>query len=214
MQPEPISRYRNQQDLQAGLEWLAARDTELAAAYQTYGVPDLRKKQDGFAGLVRLLISQQVSTAAAAAIQARFEAHLPKCQPQDLLASPPEALAACGISRPKQRYLRLLAEALVAGDLKPNALRRAPDQQVYEQLTALTGIGPWTAQCYLLFSLCRSDVFPAGDLALQEAYKMLYRQNQRPSAALLEALAARWQPHRGAAARLLWAYYNGEKGLG
>jgi DNA-3-methyladenine glycosylase II len=207
-----MQAYKSKADLQSAVEWLAARDDRLAHAYDKHGLPPLRKRADGFDGLCRLLISQQVSTAAASAIQARFDALLPDKSPAQLLAVPDEALAACGVSRPKQRYLRGLARAIVEDGLNLTALRRAKDDRVFDTLVALTGIGPWTADCYLLFCLGRPDRFPAGDLALQQAYKMLYRRNTRPDAAELAALAQVWQPHRAAAARLLWTYYNGELG--
>ncbi len=211
MQSEPIRIYKNKADLRRAVEWLAGRDKRLAHTYERHGLPDLRARPDGFSGLVRLLISQQVSTAAAAAIQAKFDQQVPSAEPHAILSLSAEELAACGISRPKQRYLRILAEALESGDLDLKALHRADNTEIYNALTALTGIGPWTAECYLLFSLRRRDVFPAGDLALQQAYKMLYRKRQRPDAKQLAKLAKIWSPHRGAAARLLWHYYNGER---
>ena len=202
--------YQSQKQLTAALQVLTQKDNKLAAAFAEYGTPDLRKMPDGFAGLARLLISQQVSTAAAAAIQARFEAVIGEVTPIAYLALEEDAVAACGISAPKRKYLRGVAEAAVNDGLDFADLRKADSETVYNTLTALKGIGPWTAQCYLLFSLRRADMFPAGDLALQEAVKMLYRQKTRPSAEKLTEFAERWRPHRGAAARLLWLYYNGQ----
>ena len=202
--------YKNKSDLRQSVEWLAKRDKKLAQIYAAHGLPDLRVRVAGFAGLVRLLISQQVSTAAARAIQTKFDNHVQAAHPHNVLAMSGEDFAACGISRPKQRYLLGLAEAVASGALDLAALRRADDDEIYRALTALTGIGPWTASCYLLFSLRRCDAFPAGDLALQAAYKLLYRKKQRPDAKQLERLAKKWSPHRGAAARLLWLYYNAE----
>lgn len=205
-----MQRYQNQKQLTAALQILAQKDPKLSAAFAEYGTPPLRKRPDGFDGLARLLISQQVSTAAAAAIQAKFEAAIGEATPMAYLAMDDDDIAACGISRPKRLYLRGLAEAVVHDGLDLPALRKADSEDVYRTLVALKGIGPWTAQCYLLFCLRRADMFPAGDLALQEAVKMLYRKKQRPSADELAAFAKRWTPHRGAAARLLWTYYNGE----
>ena len=104
-----------------------------------------------------------------------------------------------------------LAEAVVSDGLDLPALRRADNASVYETLVSLKGIGPWTAECYLLFCLSRADIFPSGDLALQHAVRLLYGLNERPDAAALTDFAMRWQGHRGAAARLLWLYYNGEQ---
>jgi DNA-3-methyladenine glycosylase II len=210
-----MQTYKTQKQLQAALETLSASDKKLAAAFQEYGTPPMRPLAEGFIGLTRILISQQVSTAAAATIQARFEALLDEDDeahaPHVLLALPEEDVRACGISRAKQSYMRHLAEAVVSGALNVAALRKADNQTVYDQLTAIKGIGPWTAQCYLLFSLRRADMFPAGDLALQQAVRIMYGMEARPEAAELTAFAARWAPHRGAAARLLWTYYNGEQ---
>lgn len=205
-----MQTYSTEKQLTAALRLLAAEDAPLAAAFAAYGTPPLRKAPDGFAGLARLLISQQVSTAAAAAIQARFEAAIGEVSAAGLQQLSDDELAACGISAPKRRYLRGLAAAVQTGALDLPGLKKADNDTVYKALTALTGIGPWTAECYLLFSLRRADMFPAGDLALQQAVKRLYRLNERPSAKALAAFARRWSPHRGAAARLLWTYYNGE----
>ena len=203
--------YKTREDITEALEHLSAHDDILAGAFKTYATPPMRESPDGFHGLVRLLISQQVSTAAAASIQAKFNAAMGDMQPENLLALSDAELGACGISRPKQRYMRLLAEAIVSDGLDLAALRDAEDGVVYDTLIQLTGIGPWTAQCYLLFALRRADMFPAGDLALQQAVRLLYGLDERPDAQALAEFALRWQPHRGAAARLLWTYYNGEQ---
>jgi DNA-3-methyladenine glycosylase II len=206
--------YKTEADLTDALRQLSAQDAPLAAAFQKYGTPPLRAAIDGCKGLVRLLISQQVSTSAAAAIQARFDALMGEADeaglPVALLAVSDDALGACGISRPKQRYMRLLAEAIVSDGLDLEALRDADNETVYQRLTALKGIGPWTAQCYLLFSLRRADMFPAGDLALQHGIRIMYGLDEKPSAEEAADFSVRWQPHRGAAARLIWAFYNGE----
>ena len=171
----------------------------------------MRRQPSGFAGLVRILIGQQVSVAAANAIQGRVDALLPETTPQAWLALDDAALAACGVSAPKRRYLSGLAETVVEKRLVFAALHRAENEAAHEMLTALTGIGPWTADCYLLFNMRRADCFPAGDLALQEGYRLLYRKNTRPDAAQLTALAQDWSPLRGAAARLLWVYYGQQR---
>ena len=206
-----MQTYKTKKHLQAALELLAHNDKQLAAAYGEYGIPPMRARPDGFEGLARLLISQQVSTAAASAIQARFDAAIGDINAVNLLAMGDDDLAACGISRPKQRYLRGLAEAVVSDGLDLPALRRADNATVYDTLITLKGIGPWTAECYLLFSLRRADIFPSGDLALQHAVRLLYGFDERPDANELAGFATRWDGHRGAAARLLWLYYNGEQ---
>lgn len=206
-----ILTYKSKADLEKALRILAARDGVLKTAYQKYGVPPMRRSKTGFQGLARLLISQQVSTAAARAIQARFDETLKDVTPQNFLLQSDAKIAKCGISTPKRRYLRALAQTILAGDLKFTSLHRQEDAIVHAQLTALIGIGAWTADCYLLFCLQRTNVFPSGDLALQAGYQMLYAKRTRPDAAQLMRYAQVWHPHRGAAARLLWLYYNGEK---
>jgi len=206
-----MQSYKTKKQLQAALNQLAENDKPLARAYGEYGVPPLHARPDGFEGLARLLISQQVSTAAASAIQARFDAVIGESNAVNLLAMNDDALATCGISGPKRRYLRGLAEAVVSDELDLPALRRADNETIYNKLVKLTGIGPWTAECYLLFSLRRADIFPSGDLALQHAVRLLYGLDARPDARALADFATSWSGHRSAAARLLWVYYNGEQ---
>ena len=205
-----MQTYKNQQDLTDALTALAKDDKPLAAAFDKYGTPPLRKRVGGFAGLAQILVSQQVSTAAAATIFGRFQEAMGELTPENLLALDGATLSAVGISRPKQRYLRILAEQVHSGALNFNKLNRADNQTVYDTLVAITGIGPWTAECYLLFVLRRADMFPAGDLALQHGVRLMYGMDAKPSADALAGFAERWQPYRGAAARLLWSYYNGE----
>ena len=202
--------YKNQKDLTTALTYLSAKDENLAVAFHKYGTPPLREKTRGFAGLAQILISQQVSTAAAASIFSRFEAAMGGLEPENLLALDEATLSGCGLSRPKQRYLRILSETVMSGALDFKKLDRADNETIYDTLVAITGIGPWTAQCYLLFALRRADMFPAGDLALQHGVRMMYGMDYKPSAEALADFAQRWQPYRGAAARLLWSYYNGE----
>ena len=206
-----MKKFNTNTDLDYACRQLAAQDARLAHVYETYGAPPMRRQPSGFAGLVRILIGQQVSVAAANAIQGRVDALLPETTPQAWLALDDAALAACGVSAPKRRYLSGLAEAVVEKRLVFAALHRAENDAAHEMLTALTGIGPWTADCYLLFNMRRADCFPAGDLALQEGYRLLYRKNTRPDAAQLTVLAQDWSPLRGAAARLLWVYYGQQR---
>lgn len=206
-----MKKFKTQADLDYACRQLAAQDAQLAHVYETYGAPPMRQQPTGFEGLVRILIAQQVSTAAASAIQKRVDDKLPTMTPENWLALDDDALAACGVSRPKRRYLAGLATAVLEGRLQFARLHRADNAAAHEMLTALLGIGPWTADCYLLFNLLRADCFPAGDLALQEGYRMLYRKNTRPDAAQLTKLAEDWSPFRGAAARLLWVYYGQQR---
>ena len=163
----------------------------------------LRRRPDGFGALVDAVISQQVSVASAAAINGRMLA-AGLTHPAALVLATEETLRAAGLSRQKIRYLR----ALAASDLDYAALRDAPDAEVIARLVALPGIGPWTAEIYAMFSLGRADVFAPGDLALQEAARLLFGLSERPSAAELRSMAEAWSPWRAVAARALWAYYR------
>ncbi|MEE2474355.1 DNA-3-methyladenine glycosylase 2 family protein, partial [Pseudomonas aeruginosa] len=121
-----------------------------------------------------------------------------------LAAADDEALRACGLSAPKMRTLRAGAQAIVAGELDLDALAGASAEEAHAALTSIKGVGPWTADIYLLFCLGHPDAFPAGDLALQEAARIAFRMRKRPDARKLEALARKWRPWRAVAARLLW----------
>lgn len=163
----------------------------------------LRRRPDGFAALVDAIVSQQVSVASAAAIHGRMVA-AGLTDPAALALATDEALRAAGLSRQKIRYLRALAMA----DLDYEALRAAPDAEVIARLVALPGIGPWTAEIYAMFSLGRADVFAPGDLALQEAARLLFDLPARPGPAEFRRMAEAWSPWRAVAARALWAYYR------
>ena len=186
-----------------GAAWLAEREPRFAMALTETGPLPLRRKPDGFAELVSAIVSQQVSVASANAIYARVvEAGLTR--PEAVRAATEDALRACGLSRPKMRYLRALAEA----DIDYAALRLAPTDQVIATLTGVTGIGVWTAEIYAMFSLGRADVFAPGDLALQEAARVLFDLPDRPKPAAFRAMAEDWAPWRSVAARILWSYYR------
>ena len=186
-----------------GAAWLATRDARLAAALAATGPLPLRRRPDGFAALFDAIVSQQVSVASANAIWARLQAAgLTEAAP--VAAASDEALRACGLSRQKIRYGRALALA----DLDYAALRHAPDDQVIATLVEVPGIGRWTAEIYAMFSLGRADVFAPGDLALQEAARLVYGLDTRPTERALRDMAADWSPWRGVAARLFWAYYR------
>ena len=197
----------NQADVDEGAEWLSAACPHLAAAYAQTGSLPLRRRPDGFAQLLSAIVSQQVSTASAAAIWARMDTAGLVTEAQVRSASD-EALRAIGLSRQKARYAKALADASIDYD----ALRNLPDEEVIKTLTAVTGIGVWTAEIYAMFSLGRADVFAPGDLALQEAARMIYGRDTRPKEAELRRMAAAWSPWRSVAARLFFTYYRQAKG--
>lgn len=194
---------RTDADVAEGAAWLAARDPRLAAALKATGPLPLRRKPDGFAELLSAIVSQQVSTASARALWSRLE----DAQVTDVravLARSPEELRALGLSRQKARY----AHALAAAGIDFDALRDAPDAEVIRVLTAVTGIGVWTAEIYAMFSLGRADVFAPGDLALQEAARLIFDLPERPKERALRTLSEDWSPWRSVAARLFFAYYR------
>ena len=189
-----------------GVEWLCAADPAMARAYALTGPLPLRRKPDGFAQLLNAIVSQQVSVASANAIWSRLEA-AGMLTPGAVQTTAEDDLRALGLSRQKARYAKALADA----GIDFAALRDAPNDQVIAALTAVTGIGVWTAEIYAMFSLGRADVFAPGDLALQEAARILYDLPERPREKALRGMAERWSPWRSVAARMLWAYYRLEK---
>ena len=186
-----------------GAQWLAASDPRFAKALEMTGTLPLRRRPDGFAQLLSAIVSQQVSVAAASAIWGRLrDARL--TGPRKIQGASDEALRAAGLSRQKIRYARALSEARI----NYAALRDAPSDAVIATLTEVPGIGVWTAEIYAMFSLGRADVFAPGDLALQEAARILFELPERPSERALRQMAEDWSPWRAVAARLLWAYYK------
>ncbi|WP_158964771.1 DNA-3-methyladenine glycosylase family protein [Chachezhania sediminis] len=186
-----------------GAAWLATREPRFAAALEQVGTLPLRRKPDGFAELLSAIVSQQVSTASAAAIWGRVQA-AGLASPAGIRAATEDDLRAVGLSRPKMRYARALAEA----GIDYAALRILPTEEVIATLVAVPGIGVWTAEIYAMFSLGRADVFAPGDLALQEAARALFDLDERPKERAFRAMAEDWSPWRSVAARTLWAYYR------
>ncbi len=186
-----------------GAAHLASFEPRFATALAQTGPLPLRLKNDGFEALLSAIVSQQVSVAAAAAIWKKMQsARL--TGPRKVMWASEEDLRACGLSRQKIRYAR----ALAAARIDYRGLRAAPHAQVVETLTAVPGIGVWTAEIYSMFSLGRADVFAPGDLALQEAVRMLWDMEDRPKERALRQMAEGWSPWRSVAARLLWAYFR------
>ena len=188
---------------------LLALDPEIVGKLIEVGGPTpLRLQEPGFAGMARIIVAQQVSTASANAIFKRVETILAPLSAQTILQADDEKLRACGLSMPKMRGLRALAQAVANDGLDLLALGALAAEDAHRALVAVKGVGPWTADIYLLFSLGHPDAFPAGDLALQEAAKIVLGLEKRPDARRLEEIADRWRPLRGIAARMLWAYYR------
>lgn len=196
----------SQSCISEGAGWLCQTEPRFAVAMEL--VPDLplRLKPDGFAALLGAIVSQQVSVASANAIWARLEA-AGMVTPAAVAAITDDDLRALGLSRPKARY----AKALAAADIDYAALRDLPSDAVIGRLTSVTGIGVWTAEIYTMFSLGRADVFAPGDLALQEAAKLIFDLPDRPKEAVLRQMSVAWSPWRSVAARIMWAYYKEHK---
>jgi DNA-3-methyladenine glycosylase II len=186
-----------------GAAWLASREPRFAHALSLTGPPPLRRRDDGFGALVDAIVGQQVSVASAAAIRGRLAA-AGLDAPAPILAATDEALRACGLSRQKARYLR----ALSAAGIDWPALRATPHDAVVATLTAVPGVGTWTAEMYAMFALGRADTFAPGDLALQESARLLFDLAERPKPRAFAAMAEHWSPWRAVAARILWAYYR------
>ena len=192
------------QDIALAVEQLAI--SEFTAIYFS-GIPiPLRRKPKGFITLFQAIIGQQVSVASAAAIWTRVEQAGLTAQ-SDVARATPEHLAQLGLSRLKICYAHALAESLLDYD----GLANLPDEAVLSALTQITGIGRWTAEVYALHALGRADVFPHGDLALQEATRLVFNLPDRPGEKMMRDLAQAWSPWRSVAARLLWAYYKDHK---
>ncbi|WP_417519202.1 DNA-3-methyladenine glycosylase family protein [Minwuia sp.] len=205
---QPAFKSGESPELHASLEALFRADPDLRRARQVCGALPDRRRPGGFEALTMLIIEQQVSVASARAIWARLISGIQPFSPENVLAHDQETLRGFGLSKPKARYCHCLAEAVVSGPLRLDALETMPDDQVMAALTAVTGIGRWTAEVYLLFALNRPDVFPAGDIALQAAAQDVKGLKARPTEQQLVDLAERWRPHRGVAAQLLWRYYG------
>jgi DNA-3-methyladenine glycosylase II len=204
-------RFETQADLETAIAAVVAQDARLAPVLAAAGSPALRRRPAGFPGLAAIITGQQVSTASAAAIWGRLAAYYDPFEAGRIVRTRPATLARLGLSQPKIKTLKALAAAVIGGfDLE--ALVDRPADEAHGMLTALHGIGPWTADLYLLFCLGHADAFPAGDLALQEASRLVFALPARPSARDLGVLADAWRPWRGAAAHLLWAYYRVAKG--
>jgi DNA-3-methyladenine glycosylase II len=194
--------------LERGARALARRDPILRRIMRQGATPPLRKREPGVEGLARIIVSQQLSTASAAAIWARLEARFPGMAPHEIAAASDDELRAPGLSVAKIRTLRAIAAAIEDKSLPIGRLHDMPAEDAHALLTAVKGIGPWTADIYLLFCLGHPDAFPARDLALQEAARLAYGLDERPKEKEFLALAEQWRPWRGVAAKVLWAHYR------
>jgi len=191
---------------------LTRAEPRFAHIVKRYGPPPLWPRDPGFQTLVLLMLEQQVSLAQGRAMYARIANATGTVTPASVARLGESGLRALGVTRQKSAYLASLASRIERSDFDLDALATLSDADADAALDALHGVGPWTAQCYLLFALRRSDVFPAADLALLEAVRQLWRLRERPTPVALSRRAQAWRPHRAVAARLLWHHYLSERG--
>lgn len=193
--------------MRAAVAALAKQCRIMSRIAQRVGAPRLRDFPPGFKGLAKIVVGQQLSAQSAAAIWGRLDAAIVPLDAETVLARNDDQLRAHGLSSGKIKTLRALARSVAEDGLDFEALNTAADNVIIERLTSIHGIGPWTADIYLLFVLCRRDAFAPGDLALQLCVQHHFKLQTRPTAAELEAIAERWRPSRAVAAQLLWADY-------
>ena len=194
--------------MRAALNALIRRDSRLAGIEAAAGPLPWRVRPAGFPGLLQAIVAQQISSGAAQAIWRRLAALPGALVPPGLAALPDAALLGAGLSRPKVAHARALAAAFNDGRLSDDALAELDDEAAVAAITAVRGLGPWTAEVYLLFAQGRADVFPAGDIAVAGAAAHLLGLPERPGPAVLRRLAENWRPHRALAARLLWHHWR------
>ena len=200
-----------QAELETALAVLVAQDARFAPVLEKAGTPGLRRREGGYAGLCAIVCGQQLSTASAAAIRARLFAAFDPFHHDAVRRARADRLARLGLSKPKIKSIKAIGTAIARGEIDLDAISRMDADKAHEALTALHGIGPWTADIYLLFCLGNADAWPAGDLALQESARIAFGLRTRPDAKRMVKLAEKWRPWRGVAAHLLWAYYHAVK---
>ncbi len=194
--------------LKPALEELSRRDAEIARAFAVCGLPETRNRKPGYPGLVRIVVGQQVSAGAARAIAERLETAVSPITPAKMLRATDARLRKVGLSRSKIVYLKGLARAIEDGTLDLEAIARQDDGEAMATLRSHKGIGRWSAELYLLFSLRRPDVWPAGDLAVRAAVQRLKKLRAMPDEKRMDRIAEPWRPYRSAAALFLWHFYR------
>src|SRR3954447_21461814 len=200
-----------QSDLEDAVHALLKQDKRLKPIFELTGMPALRQREPGFAGLAHIVCGQQLSTASASAIWARVSAAFDPFDHDAIRKARADRLGRLGLSGAKIKTLKSIARELNAERLNLDVLAEEDADAAHNTLTSLHGIGPWTADVYLLFCLGHGDAWPAGDLAVQEAVKIGLRLKTRPTSKQMAALAEPWRPLRGAAAHLWWSYYRAIK---
>ncbi len=210
--PHHLPRIHTEADLDAGLDALGVIDPRFVPILAQTGRPPLRRRAHGYPGLAAIIVSQQLSTASAGAIWGRLTAAFDPFEPPAIIRARPARLARLGLSGAKIRALKAIARAIAKGEIDLSKLVDIPADDAHAALTALHGVGPWTADIYLLACLGHADAWPAGDLALQEAARLAFGLAARPTTKEMAALGDQWRPWRSIAARVLWSYYRLMKG--
>jgi len=196
------------EQLNAGIDWVAEREPGFARALTLAGYPEPRIRATGYATLLRTIVGQQVSVAAASSMWRKLEALVGEDVPVDAILSQDfDALRGCGLSRQKQSYIRSLCELVASGTLDFDRLPK-DDEEAIAELTRIKGVGRWSAEIYLLFAEGRPDIWPAGDLAVQAGLGRILGMEERPSEKDIRVIAEQWRPHRGAVAIFTWHCYN------
>jgi len=198
-------------DLRQGFAELQSECEVMRRIAPIAGLPPMRRAAGGLDGLLRIIIDQQVSVAAGKAIWERVVIAFPTRSAERFLAAEEAELRSAGLSGPKIRTIRAISAALAAGALDLDALASMEADAAKAVMTQIKGIGPWTADIYLMFCLGHADAFAPGDLALQEAIRMAFRLEERPTTREAGLIAERWRPWRAVAALVLWGYYHVEK---
>ncbi len=209
--PNNLTRHKilkTQRDLETGIRALTNSCKMMRQAYKIAGTPTLRQYEPGFKGLARIVVGQQVSAASAAAIWQRVNQTIESWDPDTILNLQPEDLRKAGLSQPKCRTMHAIARHMTTNQLDFDELITASDDEVRQALLAISGIGPWSADIYLMFCLGRRNAFAAGDLALMTATQHVFGLELRPDRDTMERIAERWSPWRSVAAQLLWAYHS------
>lgn len=212
-----MSSYQNQSRLdeesyRRGIAELSSRDKDLASIIARWGSPPFWTHPPGFPGLVLDVLSQQVSLESAQAAFSRLESSIETVSPEEFLDLSDHELLGIGFSRQKAGYVRGIAREIVNGQLDLEELEQLDDDLVRKRLLAIRGVGPWTADCYLLFALCRPDAWPSGDLALEKAVQDMNGLAEKPTTEAVDDLANSWKPWRAVAARMLWHFYLSRRG--
>ena len=199
----------NKETIIKGLEEISRVDKDVANALPTFGYPEPRIRPAGIETFFSIVVGQQLSTHAAAAIMGRVRELLPELNAQSILSKTDEELRGAGLSKQKIAYVKGLAEAILSGSFDTDILADLDDETAIKTITALKGFGPWSAEIYLMFSLQREDIFPSGDLALLIALQKLKGLDEKPTPKEAQAIIRHWSPWRSVGSLFLWHYYHG-----